>query len=133
MRSASSRRCAAIPGWASRWLGGSPPAPTAVRFTASARWVASTDWPSSSRAGTSTRSGSRSEEHTSELQSRENLVCRLLLEKQNSAKHAGLRHRHRRAILLFQNASAELARHNVTAARTSNNPSVGGCTHIYHH
>src|SRR5207302_7723044 len=26
---------------------------------------------------------SRSEEHTSELQSRENLVCRLLLEKQN--------------------------------------------------
>src|SRR5690606_40426859 len=27
------------------------------------------------------RSGARSEEHTSELQSRENLVCRLLLEK----------------------------------------------------
>src|SRR5690606_40111338 len=27
----------------------------------------------------------RSEEHTSELQSRENLVCRLLLEKKNSA------------------------------------------------
>src|SRR5690606_40351836 len=29
------------------------------------------------------RSFSRSEEHTSELQSRENLVCRLLLEKKN--------------------------------------------------
>src|SRR5690606_42159548 len=28
-----------------------------------------------------TRAGRRSEEHTSELQSRENLVCRLLLEK----------------------------------------------------
>src|SRR5690606_41760373 len=28
---------------------------------------------------------SRSEEHTSELQSRENLVCRLLLEKKNNA------------------------------------------------
>ena len=28
----------------------------------------------------------RSEEHTSELQSRENLVCRLLLEKKNNAK-----------------------------------------------
>src|SRR5690606_42024730 len=28
---------------------------------------------------------SRSEEHTSELQSRENIVCRLLLEKKNSA------------------------------------------------
>src|SRR5690606_40636905 len=27
--------------------------------------------------------GTRSEEHTSELQSRENLVCRLLLEKKN--------------------------------------------------
>src|SRR2546430_4592797 len=30
-------------------------------------------------------SGSRSEEHTSELQSQSNLVCRLLLEKKNKA------------------------------------------------
>src|SRR5690606_41659234 len=30
-----------------------------------------------------TDNGERSEEHTSELQSRENLVCRLLLEKKN--------------------------------------------------
>src|SRR5690606_41570194 len=30
----------------------------------------------------------RSEEHTSELQSRENLVCRLLLEKKNNAEDA---------------------------------------------
>src|SRR5436309_10431461 len=29
----------------------------------------------------------RSEEHTSELQSRENLVCRLLLEKKKKRKH----------------------------------------------
>src|SRR5690606_41943676 len=29
----------------------------------------------------------RSEEHTSELQSRENLVCRLLLEKKNTTTH----------------------------------------------
>src|SRR5690606_39695706 len=29
----------------------------------------------------------RSEEHTSELQSRENLVCRLLLEKKNNRTH----------------------------------------------
>src|SRR5690606_40673739 len=35
----------------------------------------------------------RSEEHTSELQSRENLVCRLLLEKKNNA---GLPYRARR-------------------------------------
>src|SRR2546430_9523998 len=30
----------------------------------------------------------RSEEHTSELQSQSNLVCRLLLEKKKKAKHA---------------------------------------------
>src|SRR5436309_14361849 len=34
-----------------------------------------------SRAGRRDRGGARSEEHTSELQSREKLVCRLLLEK----------------------------------------------------
>src|SRR5690606_40333982 len=32
--------------------------------------------------------GARSEEHTSELQSRENLVCRLLLEKKKKTKKA---------------------------------------------
>src|SRR2546430_12480273 len=31
--------------------------------------------------------GSRSEEHTSELQSQSNLVCRLLLEKKNTPPH----------------------------------------------
>src|SRR5690606_40840559 len=31
----------------------------------------------------------RSEEHTSELQSRENLVCRLLLEKKKQNRHRG--------------------------------------------
>src|SRR3712207_7300666 len=35
------------------------------------------------------RSAPRSEEHTSELQSRQYLVCRLLLEKKNS-RHTGL-------------------------------------------
>src|SRR5436309_14798652 len=34
-------------------------------------------------AGATRQYTSRSEEHTSELQSRENLVCRLLLEKKN--------------------------------------------------
>src|SRR5256885_7373921 len=34
--------------------------------------------------GSSLRAGSRSEEHTSELQSPCNLVCRLLLEKKNN-------------------------------------------------
>src|SRR5690606_41315381 len=37
----------------------------------------------SAPTGSCTGPSSRSEEHTSELQSRENLVCRLLLEKQN--------------------------------------------------
>src|SRR5690606_41501627 len=40
--------------------------------------------PRSARASAGRR---RSEEHTSELQSRENLVCRLLLEKKNLFKH----------------------------------------------
>src|SRR5690606_41177504 len=38
--------------------------------------------------GTVGRSLTRSEEHTSELQSRENLVCRLLLEKTNTVFHS---------------------------------------------
>src|SRR5690606_41947624 len=40
--------------------------------------------PSSSKLGTCVLTKRRSEEHTSELQSRENLVCRLLLEKKNA-------------------------------------------------
>src|SRR5256886_1708782 len=48
----------------------------------------------SSRSGSSSKltkpsSPSRSEEHTSELQSQSNLVCRLLLEKKKKILHAG--------------------------------------------
>src|SRR5205085_7919426 len=39
----------------------------------------------------------RSEEHTSELQSQSNLVCRLLLEKKKRAASAELRRQHRPA------------------------------------
>src|SRR2546430_9944891 len=35
----------------------------------------------------------RSEEHTSELQSQSNLVCRLLLEKKKNRSRSGTRHR----------------------------------------
>src|SRR5688572_30951245 len=42
------------------------------------RWV---PWP---RSWETIRRASRSEEHTSELQSQSNLVCRLLLEKKNN-------------------------------------------------
>src|SRR5436309_5290792 len=40
-------------------------------------------WARSGRQGQAVHEYLRSEEHTSELQSRENLVCRLLLEKKN--------------------------------------------------
>src|SRR2546422_6055341 len=40
------------------------------------------------------RSASRSEEHTSELQSRLHLVCRLLLEKKKSKRASALDHVH---------------------------------------
>src|SRR6266511_5817054 len=43
-----------------------------------------TTWPGAPRPQ---RRGSRSEEHTSELQSRENLVCRLLLEKKKKKRN----------------------------------------------
>src|SRR5262249_58986560 len=42
-------------------------------------------WPP--RASGGPRAASRSEEHTSELQSLTNLVCRLLLEKKNNSTH----------------------------------------------
>src|SRR5262249_56935928 len=41
------------------------------------------------RAACTTTAGRRSEEHTSELQSLTNLVCRLLLEKKNPPSRAG--------------------------------------------
>src|SRR5205085_11177783 len=41
-------------------------------------------WPIASAITNATVSGPRSEEHTSELQSQSNLVCRLLLEKKKT-------------------------------------------------
>src|SRR5258707_13438681 len=43
-------------------------------------------WSRAVRTGTPGRCSSRSEEHTSELQSRQYLVCRLLLEKKKKKK-----------------------------------------------
>src|SRR5688572_31699303 len=40
----------------------------------------------SKKSGVSASAGARSEEHTSELQSQSNLVCRLLLEKKKKKK-----------------------------------------------
>src|SRR5690625_5728438 len=49
-----------------------------------APWVRPSNASPSAPTKTSTPSPSRSEEHTSELQSRGHLVCRLLLEKKNT-------------------------------------------------
>src|SRR5690606_41229609 len=57
----------------------SPPVPGPARRTWNRRSRSSSTSPPTPRPPTST--SPRSEEHTSELQSRENLVCRLLLEK----------------------------------------------------
>src|SRR5690349_22433579 len=62
-----------------------PPRPTLFPYTTLFRstTVLRLGWPAASRSAGSeyTTSTSRSEEHTSELQSRRDLVCRLLLEK----------------------------------------------------
>src|SRR2546430_7542178 len=47
----------------------------------------------------------RSEEHTSELQSQSNLVCRLLLEKKKNSRCRSRRCRDRRPRLAFQHDS----------------------------
>src|SRR3712207_8716265 len=44
-------------------------------------------WSGPVALGRSGRMARRSEEHTSELQSRQYLVCRLLLEKKNNSRH----------------------------------------------
>src|SRR2546427_6506880 len=70
---------------------------SSARISASASsWRCSSGWwprstlPASRRAGSRNRSPRcakrRSEEHTSELQSQSNLVCRLLLEKKKKKK-----------------------------------------------
>src|SRR3712207_7145188 len=57
--------------------------PTSTRTTRTCSCTARTATASRSPTGT----GTRSEEHTSELQSRQYLVCRLLLEKKNVSLH----------------------------------------------
>src|SRR3989442_8153248 len=59
----------------------SRPAAARRRDSTSCRWSRSSPAPTSPRAAPSSSLASRSEEHTSELQSRPHLVCRLLLEK----------------------------------------------------
>src|SRR6516164_9976967 len=58
-----------------------PPRSTLFPYTTLFRSPASAGWRRSSPGSTNARPASRSEEHTSELQSQFHLVCRLLLEK----------------------------------------------------
>src|SRR5256886_10170086 len=52
--------------------------------------------------------GSRSEEHTSELQSQSNLVCRLLLEKKKKKKYMSWREETRQAQCTHERVSCSL-------------------------
>src|SRR5690349_23199924 len=58
------------------------------------QWIAETDAPAGKEIGggaqVETPRRRRSEEHTSELQSRRDLVCRLLLEKKKQKQHQNL-------------------------------------------
>src|SRR5207302_7390560 len=58
--------------------------------------LASIDPPEDGRIPAPAGRSTRSEEHTSELQSRENLVCRLVLEKKNTGSSTSWRRRPRR-------------------------------------
>src|SRR5260370_19265768 len=77
------------------------------------------------------RRASRSEEHTSELQSHLNLVCRLLLEKKknNAARHANFKQSSGRQVTTRQGAST----HHLGCRLTSAAPtkaSAWSCPHI---
>src|SRR6266496_4198457 len=58
-----------------------PPRSTLFPYTTLFRSPAARTWPTRSRSRSAPARAWRSEEHTSELQSRRDLVCRLLLEK----------------------------------------------------
>src|SRR5260221_8902062 len=80
-----------------------PPRSTLFPYTTLFR---SSSWPASLQAScllppwaSSMRRG-RSEEHTSELQSHSDLVCRLLLEKKKNRNHERLQKKHERRRLI---------------------------------
>src|SRR5437588_7073601 len=75
-----------------RW--GLSPESARVVATSSLRWAAPIWRADRLTATLSGGRGSRSEEHTSELQSHSDLVCRLLLEKKNTSRQAQQRAPH---------------------------------------
>src|SRR5215218_9289511 len=88
---------------------GRPPRSTLFPYTTLFRSTSST-WPPRGRRETRKRRprGSRSEEHTSELQSHSDLVCRLLLEKKKNEKNDALERDSRIRDELVHHVSYEL-------------------------
>src|SRR2546430_5011819 len=69
------------------------PYTTLFRSTKTSKYLFSSNIPVSINSNSPTSLPRRSEEHTSELQSQSNLVCRLLLEKKkNNERNAYLQH-----------------------------------------
>src|SRR5690606_40067674 len=68
-----------VAAWRAATVGEMTPGRSATRNLR--RWVTGISEAATSQESSQERPVGRSEEHTSELQSRENLVCRLLLEK----------------------------------------------------
>src|SRR2546430_3895871 len=77
----------ALPIWRRLWTADRSPAPGHTDHRRNARPCSR----SSDPANIESRESARSEEHTSELQSQSNLVCRLLLEKKKRNNDAVLR------------------------------------------
>src|SRR2546430_11437109 len=71
--------------------------------------------PSGAPPGAPRNAALRSEEHTSELQSQSNLVCRLLLEKKNFSIGAPQTHAAVPAGPLLHTASSSNSRHSTTS------------------
>src|SRR5690606_39867822 len=88
LHSFPTRRSSDLPSPAPAPRGRRSPTPSRrpARWRPSTRRPAPTPGPSAPPPPAVPRRRGRSEEHTSELQSRENLVCRLLLEKKNKTK-----------------------------------------------
>src|SRR3712207_8855411 len=70
--------------------------PTWVRVFSRMRWWCTALTSSSDGIGASSAVESRSEEHTSQLQSRQYLVCRLLLEKKKTKLNQSIIQHHNR-------------------------------------
>src|SRR5260221_2714107 len=74
---------------------------------------------------------SRSEEHTSELQSHSDLVCRLLLEKKKKKKEVGLVDRNRRNLSIAR-TQAQHDKHSTARRRDRRRQLLRHAAHAVH-